>query len=261
MNFENLLNDRIRNKPLKGKLNVHTFLEHFSIISYKVELYKIAPFIPEPFELWTYENKGKTYALISAVTFKDKDFQFHNFIPQPKFSFYQTNFRTYIINKETNEHCAWFFGTNLGSITHLIPKHLWGMPWDQAKYTCDFKFENEVYKNYSVSFHSATGRGLVDIVGSKDNMQLLEGFETLKQQLFILTHPVKGYYDKVGNQIGTYEIWHPEMLLKQGSSQNTYFEFFEKLGFLSKEEMQQPHSVLITPSIEFEVLLPPKNYK
>ena len=36
---------------------------------------------------------------------------------------------------------------------------------------------------------------------------------------------------------------------------------FEKLGLLSKSEMMNPHSVLITPKIEFDILLPPKKMK
>ncbi|NME72637.1 DUF2071 domain-containing protein [Flammeovirga aprica] len=258
MNFEAQLRERINKKPQKNKLNVHTLLEHFAIISYKVELHKIAPLIPDPFKLWTFESDGKTYALISAVTFKDKDFKFHNITSKPKFAFYQTNFRTYVIHKETNEYCAWFFGTNLGSFTHIIPKRLWKMPWEMADYTCDFKMENNSYSQYTMSFQSKTGKGIVDISCGDDEMQLLEGFESIDQQLFILTHPVEGYYLKHDNQLGTYEIWHPKMDLKMGQSNSLYFEFFERLGLVSKEEMMHPHSVLITPSIEFEIVLPPK---
>jgi len=87
-------------------------------------------------------------------------------------------------------------------------------------------------------------------------MTLLEGFESIDEQLLILTHPVTGYYFKRNNNIGTYNIWHPKMELFNGEPIDIYFELFEKLGLLSKEEMKNPHSVLMTPAIDFDILLP-----
>ena len=68
-------------------------------------------------------------------------------------------------------------------------------------------------------------------------------------------------FKKNSKEFGTYEIWHPEIDLKEGISNKLYFQFFEKLGFLTKEEMEKPHSVLITNQIEFDILLPPKKLK
>ncbi len=79
--------------------------------------------------------------------------------------------------------------------------------------------------------------------------------------MYILTHPVLGYYNRPKHGIGTYEIWHPKMKLTHCTVEHLYFELFEKLGLLSKEEMLKPHSVLITPEIEFDVLLPPRKMK
>jgi len=49
--------------------------------------------------------------------------------------------------------------------------------------------------------------------------------------------------------------------LKEGMAKNLYFELFEKLELLNQLEMNNPHSVLITPKIEFDILLPPKKRK
>jgi hypothetical protein len=43
-----------------------------------------------------------------------------------------------------------------------------------------------------------------------------------------------------------------------GQARQLYFAVFERLGLLSKAEMQQPHSVLICPATDFTVFLPPK---
>lgn len=239
-------------------MDVNTQLEHFAIISYKVPIEKIAHLIPKPFKLWTYLENGKEYALVSAVPFKDKDFSFYRIARFPKFQFFQTNFRTYIIDERDQSHSAWFFGTTLGSITCLIPRKIWKMPWDYGKYTFDFKKEKDHYSEYNMTFSSKLGNGSIAIESTGNSVKLLDGFKSIEEQTHILTHPVIGYYHRDNQELGTYEIWHPKIDVKEGKSKHLYFELFQKLGFLTKEEMNNPHSVLITPKIEFDILLPPR---
>jgi len=259
LDYKKELEKRIANRQKRSFIDVNTNLAHFALISYAVPVEKISPAIPEPFELWTFDKNGIDYALISAVPFMDKDFSFYRIAKAIEFKFFQTNFRTYIINKQTGEYSAWFFGTTLGSVSNLIPKIFWKMPWEYGKYKFEYELDN-IYTNYQMSFNSKQGDGLVDIKSTTNKMPLLEGFESIEQQKFILTHPIMGYY-QLAKDIGTYQIWHPEMDLWQGKSNNLYFEIYERLGFLSKEEMQRPHSVLITQEIEFDILLPPGKLK
>ncbi|MGV6861379.1 MAG: DUF2071 domain-containing protein [Putridiphycobacter sp.] len=128
IDFKKETEKRIKDRRTKSLMDVNTKLEHFAIISYKVPIEKIEHLIPKPFKLWTFNEDGKTYALVSAVPFKDKDFSFHKLFKFIRFNFFQTNFRTYIIDERDQSHAAWFFGTTLGSITTLIPKLFWKMP-------------------------------------------------------------------------------------------------------------------------------------
>ena len=260
-NFAEITNNRIKNRIKRSFLDVNTQLEHFAIISYKVRIEKIQHLIPDPFKLWTFKENGKEYALISAVPFKDKDFSFYRLTRLLKFNFYQTNFRTYIVDKRDNSNSAWFFGTTLGSFTSIIPDKIWKMPWKYGKYNFKYKSNGFEYSEYKMTFKSKQGDGIVDIKNSGSDMKILQGFNSLEQQVLILTHPVIGYYDLNEKEFGTYEIWHPKIDLKEGIANELYFHIFEKLGFLSKQEMQNPHSVLITPEIEFDILLPPKKVK
>ena len=258
MKFKEELDSRINSRGKRSLLDVNTILEHFSIISYKVPVKKIQHLIPRPFKLWTFNEGDSKFALISAVPFKDKDFSFYRIAKFPKFNFFQTNFRTYIIDERDQSNSAWFFGTTLGSFTSLIPKYIWKMPWEYGKYHFSFKLSNNVYSEYNMNFSSKQGKGIVNIQSSNSKMELLEGFQTIDEQLLILTHPVIGYYNLLKNKLGTYEIWHPKMELYIGKAEKLYFEIFERLGFLTKEEMNNPHSVLIAPEIEFDILMPPK---
>ncbi|WP_281615703.1 DUF2071 domain-containing protein [Flammeovirga sp. SubArs3] len=256
------LQERITQRPSKSGIDVNTMLEHFAIISYKVPIRKIEHLIPKPFKLWSFKDEaGDEFALVSVVPFKDIDFHFCQLFPFLKFNFFQTNFRTYVIDERDGSYAAWFFGTTLGSVTHILPKYFWNMPWEYGKYSSSFEMEGEHYRKYQVDFSSSLGKGQIDLIGTTKEMNLLEGFKDLDEQYLILTHPVKGYYNLPKEEVGTYEIWHPKFSLYQAKPQNLYFGFLEKLGFLSLKEMNNPHSVLITNQIEFDIFLPPMKLK
>lgn len=260
MGYKTETENRVQNRRTRSLLDVNTMLEHFAIISYRVPIDRIVHLIPKPFKLWTYIENGTEYALVSAVPFKDRDFSFYRISKSPKLNFFQTNLRTYIIDERDQSNAAWFFGTTLGSIASIIPEKIWGMPWKYAKYSFDFKKNKDQYSEYNMSFKSKQGDGLVKISSTKKGMELLTGFKNMDEQIHILTHPIIGYYNNSNKGIGTYEIWHRKIDLHKGVAKEVYFELFEKLGLLSKSEMMQPHSVLIAPKIEFDILLPPKRW-
>lgn len=261
VNYGSFTENRVKNRLTRSYLDVNTKLEHFAIISYKVPIEKIKHLIPKPFKIWTFTENKKEYALVSAVPFKDKDFSFYRISRFAKFNFFQTNFRTYIIDQRDMSNSAWFFGTTLGSITSIIPKKIWKMPWEYAKYKFSFKKDNDHYLEYKMEFKSKLGDGFIEIKSTANKVTLLEGFKNIEEQIHILTHPVIGYYKSSEKELGTYEVWHPQLDLKEGKAKHLYFELFEKLGFLNKLEMNNPHSVLITQEIEFDILLPPKKIK
>ena len=138
VNYKIFTENRVKNRLTRSYLDVNTKLEHFAIISYKVPIEKIEHLIPKPFKLWIFIENKKEYALVSAVPFKDKDFSFYRISRFAKFNFFQTNFRTYIIDQRDMSNSAWFFGTTLGSITSIIPKKIWKMPWEYPKYKFSF---------------------------------------------------------------------------------------------------------------------------
>jgi hypothetical protein len=260
-NFKSETNKRVTKRLAKGFFDINTKLEHLAIISYKVPVEKIKHKIPKPFKLWTFEEEGKEFTLVSAVPFRDRDFCFYKIANFFKLNFFQTNYRTYVIDERNGNHCAWFFGTTLGSITYLLPKFYWKMPWEYGKYNFHYLTEGEFYNRYEMSFDSNHGKGVVSIKSTKKEMSLLDGFSSMEEQILILTHPVHGYYKINDVTNGSYEIWHPVMKLHHGEPIRVYFELFEKLGFLTQQEMLNPHSILITPEIEFDILLPPQKQK
>ena len=252
------INDRVDNIPSDRLLTVDTTLEHFSIITYTVDLEKLRRIIPKQFDIYTITLEGIQYGLVSAVTFIDKDFRFKKLLPFLKLSFPQTNYRAYIIDKESGEKCAWFFGTALGSKLVFIPKLLWKMPWFLARYNSRFELKNNSYKKYKIEISAKNANATIDI--SNDNLSEFnsKGFDSIEEAELILTHPVSGYFLRSDNKLGKYKIWHPKMKSSNGESITTYFQKFESLCLLNATQMSQPYSILLTDQIEFIIDLPPK---
>ena len=59
--------------------------------------------------------------------------------------------------------------------------------------------------------------------------------------------------------IRTYRIAHKKMELKIGTTQSMYFSLYERLGLLTKEEMNKPFSIFYLDEIRFDIELPPVN--
>lgn len=251
------IKERIRNKPVDKLLTVSTKLRHFSILTYLVEFEKLRNIIPEKFDIYTIVVDNKKFGLISAVTFIDKDFHFKKILPFWKLEFPQTNYRAYIVNKDSGEKCAWFFGTGLGSPLVAIPKMIWKMPWFYSKYKTNFEYADK-YLTYKIEISAFNSSATIDVIEDERSNFITKDFTSFEEARLILTHPVTGYFLRSDNTIGQYKIWHPEMEIKTGQCKNAYFEKYEKLGLLSKEEMKQPYSVLLTKEIEFIIDLPPK---
>ena len=103
------LNDYLHSRPSPKGLDVLCKLQHFAIITYAVDPARFDGLFPERFKLDCVEINGVEKALISVVPFIDVDFTSAVY-PFPKFTMGQTNYRIYIIDKQTNERCVltWF---------------------------------------------------------------------------------------------------------------------------------------------------------
>ena len=98
-------------------------------------------------------------------------------------------------------------------------------------------------------------------MGDAAPIGLTPGFATMVEQTLILTHPVDGFFHRLDGALGGYSIWHPLMKLTQARPRDLWFSLYDRLGLLSADEMQRPHSVFICREVPFEVYLPPRRLK
>src|SRR5437867_8168250 len=120
--------DGLLTRPRLSRRNVVTTLKHFAIVTYAVEPGRVRSHVHPRFDLETFSGEdGSVNALVSMVPFEARDFRFLA-APRVKFRFGQTNYRTYVIDRETRQRLVWFFGTSLDSWSLVVARHVWKLP-------------------------------------------------------------------------------------------------------------------------------------
>jgi len=258
-NFTELLAQRCQPRPA-GRMDVRTCLRHFALINYALPRERLLPFIPQDrFSIPEYEIGGKKQALLSAVPFFDDAFHFDR-LPFPRYQFGQTNHRVYVVDKRTGEHVVWFFGTTLGSPVVYLPRIFWKIPWHRASYKIDCPYDQSAgrYSRYRIDIASKWCSGHAELEDTGRPLELVEGFDTLDQLKLIVTHPLTGFYHGLDGKLGTFSADHDAIRMTVASPVKLYFSLYERLGLLSKAEMERPHSIFLGPETWFLIHLPPK---
>ena len=252
------LSDYLHDRPAPKGIDVLCKLQHFAIITYAFDPARFAGVMPDRFRLDTVLVDGKERALISVVPFVDVDFTSAVY-PFPKFRMGQTNYRIYIVDKNTGEKCVWFLGTTLDSWTRLIPHDLWNLPWYPGKVRFDCLQDNAGrYLRYVMETKAEWAPASVEITSEQDPVPSLPGFPDLETGLVYLTHPLRGYYHRRDGQLGTYHVWHKQLAVTAGKLIRANFGLLDRLGLVRYSEQEIPHSVLLEPINEFTIYLPPK---
>jgi hypothetical protein len=251
-------------RPTPRGLAAETTLQHFVIVTYRVDPAVLRRLVHPRFEpdCIAAEGHGPS-ALISVVTFLDRDFRFVA-CPWPRVSFGQTNYRAYVTDTETGEHVAWFFGTCLDSISVTIPRYVWNLPWHRARMDFDCRFDESTarYTAFSVVTRSRWAPATLEVSDTGRPPRRLDGFPDLEAGLVLLTHPLRGYFHRRDGSLGRYAIWHERMAPTDGAITAARYPLLKELGLLAKEdEIGSVHSVLLQRRIDFTIYLPPRRVR
>ncbi|WP_233259505.1 DUF2071 domain-containing protein [Ramlibacter sp. WS9] len=254
LKFADVLHDR----PRPSGIDVLCKLQHFSIITYAFNPARFHGVMPPRFRLDTVQIDGVEKALISVVPFVDVDFTSAVY-PFPKFRMGQTNYRIYIVDSVTNEKCVWFLGTTLDSWTVAVPRHVWNLPWysGRVRFACEVDSENR-YVKYAMETQARWAPARVEFTCEKHMELCLPGFPDVESGLVYLTHPLRGYYHRIDGRLGTYRVWHGQLRVNPGKLVSADFGLLERLGLVTLQEQQHPHSILVEPMNEFTIYLPPQ---
>jgi hypothetical protein len=246
-------------RPVPGVLAVETTLQHFAIVTYWVDPHALRSHLHPRFEPVCLTVDGTSFrSLVSVVTFLDRDFRFVA-CPWPTWSFGQTNYRAYVIDTETGEHAVWFFGTCLDSISVWVPRYLWKLPWHRAHMVFDCRYDASVrrYSMYEVTTRSDWSPGQLAVSDSGEAPTTIAGVANMEAGLVLLTHPLRGYFYRHDGSLGSYVIWHRRTMPTRGQVQTASYPLLERLSLVEAGDLRTIHSVLLQPTIDFTIYLPP----
>jgi hypothetical protein len=245
--------------PLTG-IDVISGLEHFAIVTYAIPPARLRPLVHQRFDLDCIRGAdGEPRALVSMVPFLDRDFRFAR-LPWLRFRFGQTNYRAYVIDRETGGRAVWFFGTTLDSWSVAVPHYLWKLPWHRGRtrFSCEYDAEAQRYSRYRVATRSDWGPARLELADTGVAADVLAGFADPDTAAVVLTHPLDGVFYRRDGALGAYRVWHDRLQLTSGRVVRAEIGLFDRLGLVPFAEQSAPHSVLIQPRTEFTIYLPPR---
>lgn len=252
-----VLEERLAPRP-SGWMDILTGLHHFALINYALPASRLRPHVHERFEIETFDIGGTELALMSVVPFEDAGFHFLK-LPFVRFHFCQTNYRIYVIDRETGERVVWFFGTTLGSWTVRVCRWLWKIPWHSARYKVQHEWDeaNRRYAKFRYEVKSKWAPATMEVRDTGQAVVEVPGFNSHEEMMLCLTHPVLGYYHRLDGTLGSYSVSHDLLEITAAEPVELYFGLFERLGILSRDAMMNPHSIFVCPKTEFHIYMPP----
>jgi uncharacterized protein YqjF (DUF2071 family) len=245
-------------RPGPGWLAVTTTLRHFAIVTYAIPPERLTPHLPERFVPEIVRIGGAPRALVSAVPFLDTRFRSAR-LWSPGQTMGQTNYRLYVVDTATGAHVAWFFGTTLDSVFVAVPRLLWRMPWRRGCMRFDCELDaGGAYARYRMSTTSAWAPAELDLEVTSEGASALDGFGDVETGLVVVTHPLVGFFRRHDGHVATYSVWHDRLRLKRARARTSRWGLLDGLGLVPFDEQTTPHSVLVQPSTDFTIYLPPR---
>jgi Uncharacterized conserved protein (COG2071) len=247
-------------RPPSHRWCAETTLHHFAIVTYAVDPAALRRHLHPRFEPDLLERGAAAgLALVSVVTFLDRDFRFAG-VPWARASFGQTNYRAYVADRETGEHVAWFFGTCVDSITVAIPRYAWKLPWHRARFAfaCEHDVPANRYRSFAVRTASRWAPAMLVLDDTGHAARHLDGFDDLESGLVLLTHPLRGYFFRRDGALGSYAIWHDRLQPTAGRVIEARYPLLDALGLVPQDDTAAIHSVLIQKAVDFTIYLPPR---
>lgn len=244
----------------RRRQDVVAHLAHFALINWAVDPARVRPHVDERFELDTIvDASGAEKVLVSMVPFEDQDFHFVG-LRGLRFSFGQTNYRTYVIDRVTRQRAVWFWGTTLDSPSVAVPRYAWRLPWyrGRVRFDCAYDASAGRYSRYRMTTHSRWAPVELSLADTGAPVTELQGYPDLEHGLVTLTHPLTGVFRRTDGRLGTYPVWHDRLEMTVGRCVDIRAGLLDRLGVVPFAEQADTHSVLIQPSTEFTVYLPPQ---
>jgi hypothetical protein len=124
-------------------------------------------------------------------------------------------------------------------------------------FTCRYDQAAGRYAIFNVKTRSDWAPAQLAIEDSGEPPSKLAGISNLEAGLVLLTHPLRGYFFRQDGTLGSYAVWHDRAKSTVGTIQEARYPLLQQLGLVEEGDQSNVHSVLLQPSIDFTIYLPP----
>ena len=230
------------------QMNIYDIL----YISYIIPEERLRPAVPDNISLVA-PSQGK--AIVSLVIFQSRNVR-ASFFPLFRFSYYQANIRSYIIDPLSKKNAVYFLRSGITSPFISAVTNLLQIPWQSISIRLDTEYnKEESFSRFAVEGHWEDEFNIV-LKEKQSPMMNPEPFNTSEEAIRFLTGPSVGFYNTSGGLI-RFEVKHSEIKPSIGAISAMRFPILLHSGLVTDEELLSPQSVLVAPDGHFRIYMPP----
>ncbi len=230
------------------EMDIHNLL----YISYIVPVERLRHMVANNIRLIA-PSPGK--AVISLVMFQSRNVK-ASFLPFIRFSYYQANIRTYIIDPLTEKNAVYFLKSGITSRFVSFVTNLLRIPWQSISASLNTAYNKEDESSrFTVKGHWKDDF-TIDLQATQNATVNPEPFNTTQEAVHFLTGPTVGLYKTSGGFI-RFDVKHSDIKPSTGTISAMRFPLLLRSGFVLDGELLKPQSILIAPDGHFTIYMPP----
>ncbi|HEV3473217.1 MAG TPA: DUF2071 domain-containing protein [Actinomycetota bacterium] len=227
-------------------------IDNFAVVTHRVAAERVRRHLPQQYDLETFYDNGSEYAFVSATCFCNRDFRWAA-IGHPRHTFNETTYRTYVTYK--GDKGVYFFGRYLGTRAATIGQRITSRDAWHADFEIDVEADADGFDAYVCKVSSEAGETSFALQ-ARDAPAAKGPFATGEEHAQFLTYRLHGYFTSSLGFQAEGLVDHPRTQPFEGTLRSAYLGLWDKLGFLSPEEMGEPFSVLAIPRVPFRLRWP-----
>ena len=228
-------------------------IKSFALLTYSVPAARVRAHLPSMYELQTYGRQPDEHCLVTTTCFCNEDFR-PALLRMPRLTFNEITYRTYVAHR--GREGVYFFGRFLGSAAAHVPQRVFARDTYLADFDVSIQEGAAGIDSYVCRASSPRGETSFSLRATGP-LRPSEPFDDGDEMALWLTVRLHGFYAGSLGVQGHMPVGHPYVRPYGGELSSAYLGLWEELEVLDRDEMQDPHSVLVVPEVPF-VLHPPR---
>ncbi|MDX2030621.1 MAG: DUF2071 domain-containing protein [Blastocatellia bacterium] len=225
----------------ESSFRIDSELRHVSMIVYAVPIERVQSLAPAGFQLEEGVVRGRRVAWVSVISFLDRS--------EDRGSFEQTSYALHVTRNGEPAH--WVLGISLGSLGAVATRNLWPLPWHLSAMEIEASFNpsRARYAEYGLRTQSewANASWRIEDTGAPIR---LEEMTALPMSLRLPS--IHRYFTRRDGLQGGQRLQMSEQTFTRGTLRDAQCDLLERLGVLTREELQRPFLTALSPAMKLQ---------